>query len=148
MWRVGLIAIVFLVGACGGGDKDSAGDALRKLTDYADKGQWGRMWDTLHPDQQKLVPRELFTECRSKTFNGARFRDVKVIETYEEDTDLPGVSQHVSSTAVTYEAKIGRGDNPSASRQTSHQYRVGDTWRWALTQREITAYQKGQCPES
>ena len=78
------------------GGSSSAEEAVLAYIDAASKDQWGRVWDGIHPDQKALFTREAFIECGAAP--PFTVDDVDVVETYEENISLPGVSDSVPST--------------------------------------------------
>src|SRR3954452_15160152 len=67
-------ALVLLLVACSddnGNSSDSAGEDqvktfAQEVTTAAITGNWAAVYDRLHPDQQAVVSRDLFTACRAQ----------------------------------------------------------------------------------
>src|SRR5579883_1762579 len=93
-----LIATAF--GACSGSatkvapqmsaPKESAGAALKRQFAELAAGQYGREWDELHPAQQALVSRGLFTECSARA-GLPQIESVTVKQEYSDPLDLTSV---------------------------------------------------------
>ena len=94
--------------------------------DAASKDQWGRVWDGLHPDQKALFTREAFMECGAAP--PFTVEDVEVVETFEENSSLAGVSDSVPSTAVTLEITVSSGGSEDTQTLTAHGYEVDGQW--------------------
>jgi len=133
--RVLLTGTAALIIACGGGGAESAGGALVRQLGFAERGQWGKLYDELHPELQEVIPRTLYLSCVDGT--SISFDDIRVVEEYEEPAELP-ILGAVETTAVTVQID---GD-----RETFHQIASDVGWRWAPTPDAIVAYADGECP--
>jgi hypothetical protein len=71
------LVVVALAAGCGGnGDNETqanpatttpeqdAGDFMKELTERSLRGQYGRVWETLHPAHQAFVTRDRFDTCQ------------------------------------------------------------------------------------
>lgn len=120
-----LAATAAFLMACsgGGGDSESASDALVRQLGYASDGQVGRLWDELHPAQQAVVSRDTYMDCLGDSaFNADRIR---AVEEYDETISVPEVGR-VESKAITVEMR----DGDSTDTETFHEVRVDGAWRW------------------
>ena len=95
-----VLLVVALGVACGGDGGDEAqpgpttvstpeqdaGAFMKEVTERALLGQYGRNWETLHPDHQAVVSRDKYDSCerQSDDGTGATKIDIAVVETYEE----------------------------------------------------------------
>lgn len=137
-----------LLAACGdddGGGPGSAGDYITHLLSLVDKRQFGPEWDSLHPAQQALVPREKYIACSTD----ARLPGVSgtdVLETYSEAVEIPGTTQLVDSTAVTVNIHETQGALKHDAKQTFHAVLLDGSWRWFLPDSAVSAYAAGRCP--
>ncbi|MCH8850982.1 MAG: hypothetical protein IIC89_09170, partial [Chloroflexi bacterium] len=106
-------AIVALAVACGGGGDggndasptvasgdandigsaaeadESPSDAVKRLMEYRNAGQWGREWDDLHPAHQALLSRDEYMTCAADEIGLIEVEFISVVETYEEDISIP-----------------------------------------------------------
>lgn len=146
------IALAFvLLTACGGGggDGDKPGldgspeSAIKDLFEMVDKEQWGREWENLHPEQQKFISRAKFIEC-AEASDLPSLDSVKVLEVYDEPTDIPGTGLSADSKAVTVELKLSRGLLKNETRDTFHLIDVDGRWRWVVS--DPQPYKDGKCP--
>lgn len=123
------------------GGSRSAEEAVRAYIDAASKDQWGRVWDGLHPAQKALFTREAFIECgAAPPFS---VDDVKVIDTYEENSSLPGVSDSVPSTAVTLKITVSSGGKKDTQTLTAHAYEVDGQWWTSVDKDKVAACTSG-----
>jgi hypothetical protein len=139
------IAAAALAGGCGGGGgtggtsgKESAADFVRRITVEFSRGQSGRLWDELHPADKAIVTRARFVQCEHN--DGFNLKTFKVLETYDEPTDVAGTS--TPSTAVSVRATSEDGETTA----TMHAVSVGGKWHWILQPADVAAYKKGRCP--
>lgn len=115
----------------------SAQEAVLAYIDAASKDQWGRVWDGLHPAQKALFTREKFIECgAAPPFS---IDNVEVVETYKENTALPGVSDSVPSTAVTLKLTVSSGGKKDTQTLTAHGYEVDGQWWSSVDTEKVVA---------
>lgn len=149
--RVLLIAAVLLVvvGAAvvalrddsSGVAHSEAAEAQARQLELESKGQWGRLWDELHPAQQAVVDRDLFASCAQRSTDSPLvFDDIDFIESFEEPITVAPMDEPVESVALTYRLALG---SESVTR-TTHQVLVDGTWRWSLI--SVEDYADGECP--
>jgi hypothetical protein len=90
---------------------------------FADlKGEFGRLWDELHPGQQALIPRARYLECRDDPSDkraGVAFKQATLVQTTYEPIDLTGVPEK-TSTVVTMEVTVEDPRTASTSRAPRH----------------------------
>ena len=146
-----LFALVASV-ACGGDDsKGSPGiegspeTAIEQVLEMIDKQDWGAEWDSLHPEQQKLVARDAFISC-SKAGDSPGVGSVKVLKVNDEEAAIPGTSQRAKTKAVTVEYELTKGFKRGKSADTFYLFDVDGRWRWILSPSNVQAYQSGGCP--
>jgi hypothetical protein len=157
------LVVVALAAGCGGngdnGDKASpttntpeqdAGAFMKELQERSLRGQYGRVWESLHPAHQAIVTRDRFATCEGDEDGvGATRITVKVVETYEEPWRIKGTDEMVDSTAVTlrYSYSNPLTGKPAEEHDTTHAIPVGGEWKWILDLASFNAYVKGECPE-
>lgn len=125
-----ILAVVALTLACGSGASNSADDAVRRQFGYLDKGQWGLQWEEMHPAQQAIVTRECFISDSAEEKTGIEIEVRKILETYEEDIEIPGTDLLVPSTAVTLKLEVRQGLLSDTITETFHEVLVDGDWRW------------------
>lgn len=107
-------------------DEAGAEAALRvQLQELAD-GQFGRMYDLLHPAQQAVLSRDKFVACYVNGPSIGAVSDIKVKDHFSETTSIPGTDQHAESTAITASFKV----DGQADTSTFHEVNVNGAWRW------------------
>ena len=130
MRTVAIVALVVVLGACGGNEEaltvpeptettaaetrateepaQSVEDFLTAQGRAYSLGQLGRMYEWLHPAQKRLVSRSEFDECfqsSSQAFGG-EVVGVEIIDSYNETIEIPGTGVSEASLAVTYRPKV------------------------------------------
>jgi hypothetical protein len=131
MRLIAVLAVVFLLGCSGAADSASEPpsgtqtpeEALESFLAAQASGQYGKVWDQLHPAQKKLVTRQQYEECgrRMPTFV---FDHYEAQEPYRETVTIPGTSEEVEAEAVTYRALVD--GEPYTS--TNHMVQVDGAW--------------------
>ena len=137
-----LILILLPLVGCGGDDEDTsdgAGDTAAEQFEMFFDGQFGRVWDQLHPAHQEVVPRDLYVECSSQqTFPDM---EIGVEEVYEETMDVARVGP-IDTMAVT----LNFTNNGNSQTITEQLVEVDGEWRWILEEEALAAFEAGECP--
>jgi uncharacterized protein YchJ len=118
----------------------------KRLLGYTFKGQWGRVWDALHPAQQRYVSRDKFTDCAVESVSDTgELVSVETVAVSDDYLDMKSIPQK-SSKAVTYKVTVKSGGQQQTFTETSHAVLVGDHWTWITTDSELDSYKPGECP--
>jgi hypothetical protein len=132
-------------------DQDAA-DFYKQIVNQNFVGQYGRVWDTLHPFHQSVVSRSRFVDCQSRDSNSGTYTldKTEVLDQYDEPVRIPGQPKDVPSRAVTMRLTISGGDlaKPQTLTQTAHAVAVDGQWRWILKPADYRAYKGHRCPPS
>lgn len=133
--------LVLTVGCSSGGSKDATEGPTTTTVDYRgaevalrleiqqlSDGQYGRLYETLHPAQQALISRDKFVTCYEKIDTTGKITDVNVKEHYTEPDRIPGTDQDVASVALT----ISYSSDGEPDTATFHEYLVDGSWRWSF----------------
>lgn len=148
-----MAAAALLVVSCGGdgstpgtpGLDGSPEAATEQLVSLISQGDWGREWDSLHPEQQKYVERDKFISC-TKGSDSARVQGVDVLEVYDDEMVIPGTDVRSPSKAVNVKLKVTQKAFKTTDVQDTIQlFQVDGRWRWVLP--NIEAYKSGSCPD-
>ena len=67
-----------------------------------------------------------------------------MLETFEEESDIPGTGKKAKSTAVSLEYDIKAGTITQHDKQTFHEFNIDGKWRWII--RNPEPYRQGKCP--
>lgn len=122
--------------------KESAGAFVKRHLEYEVKGQWGRDWDVLHPLHQGVITRAQYVYCREGEPGFKDTETVRVVETYDNPIDVPGIPPGRIMGASVEIGTPGKTDGISF---TDHAVKVKEGWRWILMGREVDHYARGKC---
>ena len=120
------------------GEEESVEDFIVRLVETQQKKQWGRIYDDLHPAQQKFITPNDLAECFGQ-FELPPGAKVEVVEVYDEPWQIPGTKVTAGSKAVTVnifmEYEEG-GDKITSdlALETLHAYSVDGEWKWIVSQ--------------
>jgi hypothetical protein len=174
LWIATVVALV--LAGCGGGDDNesaspprtvslrqatatleeqipdqNAEDFMVELTQQTIRGQWGRLYESLHPDHRAIVTRSHFDDCmRAAAEEDLDVPvDVDAIDSYEEPVEIAPTRKEVPSVAVTIRR---RATNPLTgktleSTDTAHAVAVNGEWRWIFSLSGYRQWKSGKCPE-
>ena len=135
-----LVLIPVALVACGGGDGDSehadAVEAWERQAEYLSDGQYGRLYDELHPEHRALIDEETFFRCQNAMSVELGGIDMDVKETFVEDVTIPGTDVEVESVAITVEFSVP--GFPSES-DTFHEIEVDGEWYWTVA--DLSTYE-------
>ena len=114
------------------------GDAARDQLELATDGRHEERWDLLHPDQQLVVPVDLFATC-------AEYDDAGSVDIFgsvgNDNTFIPRVG-YVDARVVFYSISEG-GSNETGFVEM---VQLDDEWYWTMTEDQIRDYELGRCP--
>jgi hypothetical protein len=143
--------LIVLAAGCGSSSSSTSGndqapdEFMKTLIGYSFRGQYGRVYDLLHPGQKQLVSREAFQDCNQGDGTDVELDSIKTVEIYDDPVDVPGIPQRTSK-AVTLKIKVRQGDATESVTRTSHAVRVDERWAWIFGPSDIDTYRQGECP--
>ncbi len=100
------------------------------MTNASLRGQYGKVWPSLHPRYRAVTTRSFWEACQRKQANargGIDLLSVKVTETYPDRVTLPLLGP-VRVTAVSVELKAAILGKTITARETLYVTKVGSTW--------------------
>lgn len=124
-------------------DGDDAEDAAKERMLATSQGKYAEVWESLHPNQQAIVPKEKFVEC-GEAGAAARSPEINELEVLGEsvvEKDIPEVGT-VESHVVALQWLQGedtRGDD-------FDMIEVDGEWTWVLTGEVLESFRAGECP--
>ncbi len=145
-----LIAAIALTVACGEDEGANSSDATAEMVDQAAEvatrgltaaisGDWGAVYDDLHPAQQAVVNRDKFVECRSQVT--APPYAITVTQVGHDTMTAPEIYDR-SSWAVLYDLQL-EGHETISSRV--HIYDEDGQMSWYMDQENMDALRAGRC---
>ena len=141
-----LIALVALAAGCAlteNSEDQEAGAAVKTLLEKEYFGDYGGAWDRLHPRHQRLVTREEYDECRRGIDVQGTIESVVVLDV--EDSPLTVYGLPPNTPAKQVQVRVVTDENEYTA--DYHVVRVGDEWRWVLTDRAARGFERTDCPE-
>jgi hypothetical protein len=142
-----LITVVFLLvgSACAVSENEEdqeAGSAVKEVLEREYVGEYGTVWDTLHPRHQRLVSREQYEECRQEIDVTGTIESVLILDIRDKPLTIYGLPPGTPSKEV--EVRVTTDESEYTA--TYHAVRVGDSWRWVLTDRAARGFRRTDCP--
>ena len=119
-----------------------AGTAVKTLLEQEYFGDYGGAWDRLHPRHQQVVTRQEYDECRRGIDVQGTIESVVVLDVEDAPLTVYGLptrtpAKRVRVRVVTDETEYTAG---------YHVVRVGDEWRWVLTDEAARGFERSDCP--
>jgi hypothetical protein len=141
-----LVAAAAVLAGCGGQTSQSrqtAGAFIAGIVREDAYGRWAEEWSALHPGHQRLISRAQYVACSRTIGAVAQGRvKVRVLQTVRVPIHVRDVPQH-EAIAVTVSLTHDGSVAPTIIRL--HAVRVGDRWRWILSDRFLSAIARGRC---
>jgi hypothetical protein len=102
---------------------------MRQSTDR----QWGALYDSLHPDHQKIISCEQFVECAPRrTLTLPTDTEFDVVDIYEDQVTIPRTTTQADSMALVVKTSSESPGRPVGGSFTVPLVYVDGTWRWWL----------------
>ena len=141
-------ALLLLFAAPAHGAPEPAGQYVKRLYRLQVGQQFGKVWDTLHPAQQRLVPRKRYAQCETRRRIGYRLelKKIAVLSTETGRFHLEGTSLRVAATTVRIRIDVLVNDFLNRETIDIHVVAVHGKWRWAMERDTALAYKAGRCP--
>jgi hypothetical protein len=145
---IALLAFVAVLAlpACGGEvdpARTPAGMAQVRLLEDLYNGRFREAYADLHPLHQTIVSRSLFVRCARPTIAVGALDSIEILDVFDDETSgLMLGDEPTKGVRIRLTFEDGQTDGPFVR----HEVRVGDEWRWVLSQEAIEDYQAGRCP--
>jgi hypothetical protein len=111
-------------------------------------GQYGRVWQTLHPRYQQVVSQSFWTACKRRIAAksvGLVVRDFRVTGSRPATITLPLLGRlHVTAVRASLTFRY-QGQTQTVT-QTNYYVKVGGAWKGFWTLGDFRAYQAHRCP--
>jgi hypothetical protein len=142
--------LVLLLAAAFGGcaltedsDDHEAGAAIKTVLEREYVGDYAGAWEQLHPAHQRLVTSDEYAECRAGIDVRGTIDSVVVLDVVDEELTVYGLQPRTPAKEV--EVRVVTDETDYTARY--HAVRVGDGWRWVLTDRAARGFERTDCPE-
>jgi hypothetical protein len=144
-----VVALCALLMACGeddaadsaesAGGEEGAAELAQALAESAIAGDWGAVYDDLHPAQQAVVNRDLFVSCRA-TLTAPPY-NVSTTQVGHDAMTAPEIFDE-DAWAVMLSFQL---DGYESLTHTMHIYQDDDATSWYMNQTSIDAFRAGRC---
>ena len=141
-----LVVLAALAAGCAlteDSEDHEAGAAVKTLLEKEYFGDYGGAWDRLHPRHQRLVTREEYDECRRGIDVQGTLESVLVLDVDDSPLTVYGLPPNTPAKQVR--VRVVTDENEYTA--DYHVVRVGDEWRWVLTDRAARGFERTDCPE-
>jgi hypothetical protein len=142
-----VVAALFLAAAAGcalsedSADHD-AGAAIKRVIEEEYVGDYGPVWDDLHPRHQRFVSRAEYEECRRGIDVVGTLESVLILDVRDAPLTVYGLQPRTPAKAV--EVRVSTDETEFTA--TYHVVRVDDRWRWVLNDRAARGFARTDCP--
>ena len=119
-----------------------AGTAVKDVLEREYAGDYGTVWDSLHPRHQRLVTREEYEDCRRAIDVEGTIESVLIVDVRDEPLAVYGLRPRTPSKAVNVRVTTDESEYTASY----HVVRVGDRWRWVLTDQAARGFARADCP--
>jgi hypothetical protein len=120
----------------------TAGTAVKELIENEYVGNYGTAWDSLHPRHQRFVTRPEYEECRRGIDVQGTIESVLVLSVRDATLDVYGLPPTTPAKAVRVRVTTDETEYTA----TYHVVKVGDEWRWVLSDQAARGFARGPCP--
>ena len=120
-----------------------ASAAVKEVLEREYVGDYGTVWDSLHPRHQRLVTRKEYEDCRRGIDVVGTIESVLILDVRDEPLTVYGLRPRTPSKAV--KVRVTTDENEYTA--TFHVVRVRDRWRWVLTDAAARGFAHTDCPE-
>jgi hypothetical protein len=119
---------------------------LRSVVAKIAANDYDRVWETLHPSQQRVATKELYVQCEQLSPIPGRLDSVELVNAKTERIAVAGEGK-VESEAASFRVKI---TDPTLGAHvvvpmTVHAVAVDGRWRWILGPKRYDLYRTKSC---
>jgi hypothetical protein len=120
---------------------------LRGVVRQIAANEYARAWQTLAPDQQRLVSKQEYVRCESASPIPGRLAWIKVVRSFDDPVAVAGTGDAVTSKAVTFRLKIAEASLHASVvvTHTVHAVPAGSHWAWILPAPRLELHRSGNC---
>jgi hypothetical protein len=110
------------------------------------QNRYGEAWETLHPADRRVAPKEEYVRCEKRSPFSARFLRARAGRIADESIGL-GTGRFVESKAVEVLVRLdSEGVAPFVVRHTVHVVAVEGRWAWILPAWRYGYFRDNVCP--
>jgi hypothetical protein len=119
-----------------------AGAAIKRVLEQEYAGDYGPVWEDLHPRHQRLVTRTGYEVCRGSIDLVGTLESVLILDVRDASLTVYGLPPRTPAKAV--EVRVATDETEFTA--TYHVVRVDDRWRWVLNDRAARGFARTDCP--
>jgi hypothetical protein len=154
MVRVSVLALVALMlFASNTAAQPTGGDAKSVAVDVVRwnfLGQYGRVWQVLHPRYQHVTTRTFWESCKRKNApTGIQVKSLKAVDSYLDTITLPLLGKlHVTAVTLQMRFTTPTLSGTQSVSDTVYMTKVGSAWKGLWEVADYQAYSHHRCPPS
>jgi hypothetical protein len=119
-----------------------AGAAVKRVIEREYVGDYGSLWDELHPRHQRFVTRTEYEECRRGIDVRGTLESVLILDVRDEPLTVYGLRPRTPSKAV----KVRITTDETEFTATYHVVLVDGIYRWVLSDSAARGFARTDCP--
>jgi hypothetical protein len=119
-----------------------AGAAVKTVLEQEYVGDYAGAWNTLHPRHQRFVTRREYEECRRGIDVIGTIESVLILDVRDRPLTVYGLQPRTPAKAVKVHVVTDQREYDA----TYHVVRVGEDWRWVLSDRAARGFARTVCP--
>lgn len=117
--------------------------AQRSFENFFD-GNFGAVWDALHPADQQIISRDRYIACESSV-STASLQSMKITGRFGSPLHRPGIPQR-AATNVAFLLHVEFPKGTAVRRRSQMLVRRNGQWKLLLYDSEWRAFRAGRCP--
>ena len=147
---VGVAFGVWIVGSGSGESARPADDPvvfLRGVVTKIAANDYGTVWRTLHPAQQRIATRDAYVQCEQLSPIPGHLDSIRLVRAATERIAIAGDEGKVDSEAATFRVTISEPalNDEVVVPMTVHAVAVEGKWRWILSPKRFELYRSKSC---
>jgi hypothetical protein len=148
-----IVGLVLVGCAEGAAQTQTITEFERAGTNAIANSQWGRLYDSMHPAQQRFVPYKRFFNCMAgnsflaKGF-GVNLATIKFINARvvkQKSMTIPETKIRVNATVVKVTSSIIEGGKRVTESDPDYVVKLNGQWRWIDTDIKPSEYKNKSC---
>jgi hypothetical protein len=144
--RARLLLVVLAISAlslagCGGSSagSDDPGEFAKQQYEQMSKGERGKVYDSLLPEQRSQEVLDAYWGCTEDTVGSLDFDRIEVVDVHDEPITVRGVSH--PGKAVTLKIRLG----PNQASVTRYVIKEDGHWYAAVSDHKLEQWHQGVC---
>ena len=120
---------------------------LRGVVTKIAANDYGAVWQTLHPAQQRVATRQVYVQCEQLSPIPGHLDSIRLVKAASERIAIAGDDGKVESEAATFRVTISEPalNDEVVVPMTVHAVAVKGQWRWILSPKRFELYRSKSC---